>query len=158
MRTLTLSTLSIALLFLAGCGQDGVPVVRVTGQIFYEGNAVDAANVTFIPVESDGRIASGVTNADGEFMLATQGAERSGALPGNYRIKVSKHIQVDAQGNLIVQSNDPPPSFQDPNAPPPVRPINKPVLPAKYDNAETSGFTAEITRRGQNHFVFELMP
>ena len=152
-RVCCMLALILAPVILTGCGDPGLPVVKVAGKVLLDGEPVEGAMVSFSPVDADGRYASGMTDASGEFMVMTQGATRSGALPGNYNVVVSKHIAVDARGNLVTFDDAPssggPPVQQ-------VMPIFKSVLPGKYGNANTSELSAEVTRRGQNRFVFEL--
>ena len=85
------NTLFLGLFILAlsvGCADKGVPVVYVTGKVLFEGQPLDEASVTFSPTTSEGREASGRTNANGEFLLLTQGATRTGCVPGSYRVTV----------------------------------------------------------------------
>ena len=145
----------LVVLLLNGCGPAGVPVVHVTGKVTFDGNLIDGAMITFIPNEPEGRTASGTTDENGEFLIMTQGATKAGCLPGSYRVIISKHIDVDEQGNPVVPLGEAPP-FADPSAPPPRMPISKSVLPDRYGKADTSGLVAEVTRRGPNSFVFEL--
>jgi len=148
----------------SGCGPAGVPVVHITGKVTFNSAPVDQAVIRFVPTDlTTGREAVGRTNENGEFLVLTQGATKDGCLPGSYRITVSKRIEVDARGNLIVRSNEPPPPYvpaglmRSRGHGPPPGPATKSVLPDKYGNVETSGLTAEVTRRKRNnHFVFEL--
>ena len=151
----------VVLLFFAvnftGCTPAGVQVVQVKGRMTHNGQPLDGASVTFSPTTHEGREASGLTNANGEFVVLTQGATKSGCMPGSYRVSVTKNIAVDRHGNpLVFVVSD------DPHAPPPAglesgeRPTMKSVIPEKYGNAETSGLTAEVTKKGPNSFVFEL--
>ena len=157
-RTTLLLGLVILAFITTGCGPSGLPVVRVTGTVTFEGAPVEEASVTFTPMDLEGRLASGSTNAKGEFMLLTQGAEKSGVLPGNYRITVSKYILVDVRGNPVVSADDS--GAYDPSsrgaARRAARPIPQSVLPDKYRNIETSALTVEVTKRGPNVFTFEL--
>ena len=138
-----------------GCGTATLPVVQVTGKVTLKGNPIDGAMVTFVPDESEGRTASGTTGENGEFLIMTQGATKAGCLPGSYRVIISKHIDVDEQGNPVAPLGEAPP-FADPSAPPQRMPISKSMLPDRYGKTDTSGLTAEVTRRGPNSFVFDL--
>ena len=155
-RTCWLTVLVFFAALLGGCGPAELPVIKVTGKVLFEGIPVEGAMVTFVPNELNGRGASGMTDKNGEFLILTQGATKSGCLPGSYRVIVSKHIDVDERGNPVKPSNKPPPSFADPSAPPQKRPVSKSVLPDKYGKVETSGLTADVTKQEQNAFVFEL--
>ena len=148
--------LALFTVLLSGCGPAGVPVVKVTGKVTFEGNPVDGATIVFFPIDPTGREAAGMTDENGEFLVVTQGATKGGCLPGNYRVVITKLIYVDAQGNPVVPSNEPILPYADPNAVPPPMPISRSVIPEKYGNVETSGLTAEVTQRGANSFAFEL--
>jgi len=156
------NTLLLGLFILAlsvGCADKGVPVVRVTGQVLFEGQPLDEASVTFSPTTLEGREASGRTNANGEFLLLTQGAVRSGCVPGSYRVTVTKSVPVDSRGNPIVFTFT---DEFDPKAPPPPGmesgvPVFKSIVPDRYGSGETSELTADVTKRGRNVFVFELV-
>ena len=140
-----------------GCGRTALPVVKVTGKVTFNGAPLEEASIAFSPTTSEGREASGVTDVNGNFLLITQGATTNGCLPGSYRVTVCKSIPVDRRGNPIVFV-----VTDDPDAPLPVGlasgeiPKMKPLIPEKYNNADTSELTVEVTKRGQNSFVFEL--
>jgi len=68
--------------------------------------------IAFFPKDTTtGREASGMTDKNGEFLVLTQGATRSGALPGNYLVRITKVIAVDSRGNPIVPSDEPTPMY-----------------------------------------------
>ena len=150
--------LTLFTILLGGCGPSGVPVVKVTGKVTFEGNPVDGALITFFPTDpTTGREAAGRTDENGIFLVLTQGAKKNGALPGSYYVVVTKTITVDSRGNPIVPSDEPIPAYAEAaTAADAGRPIYKSLLPEKYGNAETSGLTAEVTQRGANSFAFEL--
>jgi len=140
-----------------GCGETALPVVKVTGKVTFNGAPLEEASIAFSPTTSEGREASGVTDANGKFVLITQGAKTNGCLPCSYRVTVSKSVPVDRRGNPIVFV-----VTDDPDAPPPAGlesgeiPQMKSLIPEKYSSADTSELTAEVTKRGSNSFVFEL--
>lgn len=69
-----------------GCGQTS----SVKGRVLLDGQPVAGATVLFMPdAEGQGRPASGTTDSDGYFHLTTF-RRGDGALPGTYRIVVSK--------------------------------------------------------------------
>jgi hypothetical protein len=69
-----------------GCGK----TAAVKGRVTLDGKPVSAATVLFVPEDGDaGRPASGMTDGDGYFQLTTYRPD-DGALPGAYRIVVSK--------------------------------------------------------------------
>jgi hypothetical protein len=78
-----------SLLLLSGCGAKYVPV---EGVVTIDGKTVPGATVTF--VSDDGKqMSSGTTDDGGNFTL-TSGAN-PGALPGNYKVTVTKYPKVD---------------------------------------------------------------
>ena len=157
-NTLLLGMFSLVLIT-TGCGPAGLPVVHVTGKVTLEGEPVEGASVTFNPMDSAGRLASGSTDTKGEFLVITQGATKNGCLPGSYCITVSKYILVDARNNPAVfadESEPFDPSKRSASGTRAARPIPKSVLPDKYRNVETSELNADVTKRGTNTFVFEL--
>jgi hypothetical protein len=69
-----------------GCGQTNT----VKGRVLLDGQPVAGATVTFVPdADGQGRPAFGTTDSDGYFQLMTY-RPGDGALPGAYRIVVSK--------------------------------------------------------------------
>jgi hypothetical protein len=103
----------------------------------------DAA-VIFEPVGST-PAASGQTDAAGRFRLTTFDAN-DGAVPGEYKVAVQK-VQV-------IASERPAKAADDLQRPPP---NEKWLLPMKYANTATSGFTATVKAGGENQFKFELL-
>ena len=135
-----------AALFIAvGCGKNDTRVRRVpvSGTVLLKGDSVGDATVVFEPVGST-PAAAGKTDATGRFRLTTFDSD-DGAVPGEYKVSVRK-IQVQS-------SNKPPASDDAVGAPP----DEKWLLPAKYGNSATSGFTATVNESGANDFKFELV-
>ncbi|MGL4941825.1 MAG: carboxypeptidase-like regulatory domain-containing protein [Thermoguttaceae bacterium] len=137
---------------IAGCGADGVSVANVTGVVTYNGQPVADALVSFVPTQ-EGRGASGMTVADGSFVLLTQGATQNGAMLGEYEVRVSKLIAVDASGKPLPPAE---PKPYRPDAPPEKQPIVKSMLPKKYDGSEGKSPILQSVVKGKNHFVIDL--
>jgi hypothetical protein len=121
----------------SGCG-DGPYLVPVSGTVTLDGAPLADAGVMFSPVEP-GPSASGTTDAQGKFELMT--INDMGAVIGEHQVAVTKRRYVGvkpgeepAPGGLRVEW----------------------LAPRKYANPETSGFTAEVTEDGENHFEFGL--
>jgi hypothetical protein len=72
----------------SGCGGPGKPV-KTEGLITMDGKPIAGATVTFHPKAEGGRMATGLSDADGVFQLQTF-AEADGALPGDYKVTVIK--------------------------------------------------------------------
>lgn len=135
--------------FLVGCGSEAEldGLVAVTGTVTHNGQPVEGATVTFNPTE--GRAASGITDAEGRFTLTTLTAN-DGAMPGSYNVGISK---TDVQGAMTAEEAEAY-LMQHNQAPPP--PVTKELLPVKYKNPAKSGLTATVNESGANDFTFEL--
>ncbi len=72
----------------SGCGGRDGPVA-VTGVVLLDGQPVSGATVAFLPAGETGRPATGFTDAQGAFRLTTSG-KGDGALPGDYRVVVTR--------------------------------------------------------------------
>jgi hypothetical protein len=120
-----------ACLAVSGCGGITAPV---EGRVkFKDGSDVSVLagyEVSFQPAEGK-TSAVGQIAPDGTFKLSTFGAD-DGALPGHHRVTVT------------------PPQSPDPDKPP-----QKPHIPAKYADFNTSGLTVEI-KPGRNPVELEL--
>lgn len=150
-----------ALLTLVGCGSGkNIGAVKATGTVTFDGKPLEGATVSFIPEGEGGRNASGLTDAQGNFRLTTL-EPGDGALPGKYKVTVSK---VEQDPNAL-----PPATTQEEgmkraaemaakantrNATPAEPP--KAMLPDRYGNEKTSGLSAEVKSGGENNFTFPL--
>ena len=146
-RTLTLCLVcfSLALFLLTGCSPSGgTPVVSASGTILYNGEPLEGAVATFFPTSDGGRESAGTTDSKGVFRMITAGADKTGCVPGKYKVTISKQVMVDSRGNVILPSEDLL-SYR-----------FKELLPEKYHSVETSGFEVEVERRGKNQFTFNL--
>jgi hypothetical protein len=138
----------------AGCAPRGISVVSVTGTVTYNGQPVENALISFVPQSPETRGASAITDRRGEFSLLTQGATGSGAMPGEYKVLVSKLVEVDESGKEVVRK---PAEKFDPNNPSPQEIMypQKNLLPEKYNREETTDLTANITK-GKNRVLLNL--
>lgn len=117
---------------MAGCSQsDTVPV---TGVVMFNGQPAAEADVMFNP--KTGRIATGVTDANGRFKLATFKPD-DGALPGDYVVTLGEYYPADKPPKMT-------------SGPLPSR------FPAKYGNPNTSPLTAHVARGQKNEFQLEV--
>jgi len=143
--TLCLACLSLALLLFTGCAPSGgTPVVPASGTILYNGEPLEGAMATFFPASDGGRESAGTTDSKGVFLMITAGADKTGCVPGKYKVSISKQVMVDSRGNIVVPHEDL------------LNYSYKELLPKKYQSTETSGFEIEVARRGKNQFTFEL--
>jgi hypothetical protein len=85
----------LALAVTVGCnGSSSLPTVPVTGKVLMQdGTPVSGAEVTFLNTVHDGKPASGITDEQGNFKLATYlnpQEKPEGALPGDYNVIIKK--------------------------------------------------------------------
>jgi hypothetical protein len=78
-----------------GCGSGSATLVPVEGFVTLDGVPVAGAMVTLHPEAEQGTVATGLTDSDGAFQLQTHAAA-DGALPGNYKVTVTKTEAVAA--------------------------------------------------------------
>ena len=74
--------------FIAGCGEseEGAPVLHpVTGKLTVGGTAVGNVQVALMPTGGAGRAATGNTDAEGNFTIASPNAG-AGAVAGEYKV------------------------------------------------------------------------
>jgi hypothetical protein len=167
---------ALLLSLLIGCSGSS-PTEKVSGVVTLDGTPVEAAAVTFVPDDpATGKSAAGITDKDGKFTLTTF-VGGDGALPGSYKIQVSKYETPDGGHNPYgAQPAEEP-------APAPNRPMTeeeerenmqkgytaaaagpkgptraeaaKNNLPAKYASIATSGLAYTVVK-GDNNVPLEL--
>lgn len=153
----------VALVAIAGCSEPSSTrpeTINVTGTVTHNGNAVEGARVTFSP-SGAGHAATGTTNASGVFSLTSFEAG-DGAVEGSYAVAIQK-MEGGAEAVALPAGVDPEsPEAMDaaykameaaeanPNQ------EAKDLLPAKYKNPATSGFTADVAAGAENNFTFEM--
>jgi len=124
------------------CGSKGLPgpgTEAVSGSVKFQGSPLADAVVIFHPNTKEGRSAVGKTTAAGTFQLMTVKTD-DGAMPGEYRVTVSKTVDegattTTAQFDMAA----------------PAKPAKyKSVIPQKYSKPETSGLTATVKKGGPN--------
>ena len=156
MRSANLFLASV-LLFAVGCGS-GLGTVPVTGKVTLDGEPVEGAMVVFNADSADGRSASGMTDASGAYVLTTE-FNGDGALPGSYKVAVSKFEggddgMPDTTGMSEDEAMDAMYGALDKkgrNAP-----VAKNLIAKKWSNEAGSGLTATVTDSGPNEFNFEV--
>jgi hypothetical protein len=105
-------------------------LVPVEGVVYYDGQPLADATVSFNPDNPAIRSASGRTNAEGKFTLTTLNA-KDGAMPGEYKVTISK-FEVAADKSIVS------------------------LLPKKYASSTESGFTASVPAKGVKDLKFDL--
>jgi hypothetical protein len=139
------------LLFLSGCsGGASFRVEAVEGTVTLDGTPIEGATLTFVPSDSKiGKSAYARTDANGFFRLtAVQGgSSEAGTMIGNYRVAISKDVpsRKPTEKELADQEQQGIP-FEIPMTH---------IIPATYNDAQTSGLTAEVIK-GKNVFNFNL--
>ncbi len=119
-----------------GCG--GAGPVPVSGAVTYNGEPVADVNVTFLG--ADGAVATGATDAQGQFAKLSPNVPGEGALPGEYKVTITPKTNIpdDPSGPISYAAPAPPP------------------FPAKYMAMETSDLKATVSAGEENKFTFEL--
>lgn len=134
----------------AGCSKDdGLPdTAPVRGTVTYQGKPVEGAVVTFL-VDGATPPATGTTATDGTFELTTF-KNADGAVPGSYRVSVSKFETVgldpnadDSMEAAAARANAPPPQTRS-------------LLPEKYADAGRSGLRFDVKADESNDIKIEL--
>ncbi|HBE66912.1 MAG TPA: hypothetical protein DDW52_02055 [Planctomycetaceae bacterium] len=155
---LLLGTLLLFPLTFAGCGDPGIGAIPVSGTVTVDGTAMEGVMVVYTPADgSTGRAASGRTDAEGKYTLTTE-INGDGAIPGEYKIAVTKH--ENAEDDL--------PKEVDPDDPDSLDNIygeldtskdekSKNMIHAQYENPLGSGLSATVTDdESKNVFDFDV--
>jgi len=137
-----------------GCGghsgeSNRPAVVKVSGKVTHRSQPVEGATVLFAPADA-GFGATGITDAKGNFQLRTF-EQNDGAVPGRYNVAIFKYDMSTANPDL----EDDLESELRPDNGEPVGPT--PLLPERYADASTSDISREVSPKGVNDFIFELV-
>ncbi len=145
-----LGLLAVAVLSATTIGCGSPRRVPVTGAITLDGKPVEGASVMFVPIEH-GPAATGVTDAEGRYRLATINEE--GAAPGEYRVSV---VKADYKGAPADKGGvEDVKAFKSEGAEAESRLRVEHALPKVYSDAEKSGLKATVTAQGGS-FTFSL--
>ena len=129
---------------LAGCqGGDGnfPRTEMVEGTVLLDGTPIPKAGITFIPSGSEGEIASGFSDENGNFTISSQnGAPGKGAMTGGYRVTVS-HPEITYTPS--------------PTNPETGTTTAKELLPSVYQDKEKTPLNVSI-QKGKNVVKLEL--
>ncbi len=79
--------IGLASLFICGCGSDALELAPVKGVVLLDEKPVEGASVMFKPI-AGGRLASGLTNKNGEFTLTTT-TPGDGAIVGDHQVTIT---------------------------------------------------------------------
>lgn len=147
----------LSLFALTGCTGDSLGTVQVNGVVKLDGKPLEGATVIFKP-DGEGRAASGTTGAEGKFKLTTE-VNGDGALPGNYKVAVTKYEGVQMDLPKIEDASDSAAMDAIYNAAEKQGKEGKPaknLVGAKYANPDGSGLTAVVKDAGANDFTFDV--
>lgn len=144
--------ISIMILLALGCSQtvqDGRPArAKVTGSVSLGGGVLSGTNVLLHSQSDQGQDAVGKTEADGTFTLTTF-TPGDGALPGEYKVTVSKVETVSAvteeQAQQLLSQGRPVPP-----------PKNTELVPKKYTNMSLTPLTFTVEAGIQNKLDINL--
>ena len=140
---------AIPVLLIAGCSRHPASnrpqTVPVKGRLTLGGQPLARATISFQP-DGKGNGASGITDDSGAYALSTFAA-RDGAVPGKYKVAVTKMDDAPS-GKDMNESGYAPPTE---SSPPP-----KSVVPEQYADPGKSGLTAEVAAGAANSFDFDL--
>ena len=153
-RSGCLATVSLVVV-LAGCsgpGSVGPKTVPASGKVTYKNQPVEGAVVSFLG-DASTKPAMGMTDSSGEFFLTTGSKPGDGAVPGTYRVTVTKII------GSAKPATKGPTSMEDAakaaQAPAPTKPLS--MLPEKYNAVESSGLQFTVKAGAKNEFPIELV-
>lgn len=144
MRSMTYAVGMLAMLTtIVGCGDDGPSLFEAGGTVTYHGEPLEDATVIFQP--NDGPLATGKTDAEGHFFLATRGEPGAVAGPGKIAITAVeqlKEIEAKPAGGMPTEEE--------------LAKASRSRIPPKYGNVRTSDLQATVTPDEENAFLFEL--
>ena len=125
--------LGVSLVLIAGgCGgAPQLPVVPAVGVVKFKGEPLVGATLVFSPTVGEA-VATATSDANGSFELVT--GEQIGALPGEYKVLVSKYEFTE--GTLMPGEHEM------------TKGTSKLVTPAKYGTLETTDLTLTVPAEG----------
>ncbi|MGQ9505709.1 MAG: hypothetical protein ACUVQG_11955 [Thermogutta sp.] len=126
--------------------------VKVT--ITQKGQPLADANVTFYPLDANGRGAQGKTDSAGVAVLKSfgeAGATAEGAMAGKYKVLVSKVLVPSVPEGADYDQLQAQQATADPYASAP-----RPFLPPKYNDWQTTPFECEVKEGAANEFTFDI--
>lgn len=145
MKSSDLAVVLLTAALTAGCGSAGghLPkTVPAEGVVTLDGKPVDGAQVVLVPSGDAQTGAFGTTDASGRFALRAY-QEKPGAIPGDYKVQVSKTIEVRLDGAKGSLDGGDPVRFEH-------------GVPGKYTGAKTSGLTVSIPDAGKRDINLAL--
>jgi hypothetical protein len=144
-KSVLVGLLTFTLLSVPGCGPGTghLPkTVPASGVVTLDGKPVDGAQVVIVPAAEGTTGATAVTDASGRFSLRAY-PEKDGAIPGEYKVQVSKTVEVKLTGKAGSLDGGDPVRFDY-------------GVPAKYPDAQASGLTVTIPDAGNKDIKLTL--
>ena len=137
-----------------GCGPKGLQTCYVEGIVTLDGQPLEGAVITFIPVAADGKTAAGGSDATGKYTLTSDGGEPDkGAVEGEYKVTVKKveitNVPRPGQAPDPTRANDP--NYR----PPAMDAVQTPITPRDYMLPTNTPLTATV-KKGKNDIPLEL--
>jgi hypothetical protein len=124
MRRLRYLTAAAVIVWVVGCGGDGLKRVPVKGRVTAKGDPVGNATISFMPTDATkGEGGIGNTDSDGNYILTGSRQGDTGVVPGQYKVRVSRF--VDRDGSVL------PPDFKEAD-----NPHAKQSVPAPFSSPE----------------------
>ena len=139
--------LTLLAIWVVGCGPAAKPVpaglVPVSGTVSMDGKGLNGATVMFIPTSGQSSDAGGVTDDAGKYVLKSGEGQGTGALPGEYRVVITRLIKPD--GSVVPPSPEKSPMqlMTEENA--------KESVPAQYSDLLRSKLKATVAASGGTH-------
>lgn len=128
---------------LTGCQKSDRPALHpVTGTITYDGKPLADATVTFLP--ENGKLATGFTDASGNYTLFTQG--EPGATEGMFRISI---VAMEQGKKYTAEEFEKMTDAERAKA-------HQSRIPTRYADPNGAELTATVTPAGPNHFPLNL--
>jgi hypothetical protein len=156
-NSLRAMTLIVATGMIAGCGGASGPDrpdrTPVSGTVTFAGVPVSDAIVVFSPAtEGSGRGATGITDAEGNFVLGTFEKD-DGAVSGEYIVLVSKLEQQESSVNAIDESD---PAYNGEPTQAQLESESRNLLPESFSKRESSGLKATVGTDPVEGLKFDL--
>jgi len=146
-RRFAVTALTASLLIVSGCGAENeLGLIPIRGEVTYNGKPLSDGSVIYVPVEPNGRQASGRINADGTFDLTTLKG-KDGAMKGSYQIAV---YALKSKAGGIPSREDMESSNRSTGAEPEF------VVPEKYADPSTSELTDTVDESHSGFQKIEL--
>ena len=136
-RAECLLLLAFALIPFLGCGPNTSHLpktVPASGVVTLDGKPVEGAQVVIVPAIEGVTGAFGTTDSGGKFTLRAF-QEKDGAIPGDYKVQVSKTVEVKLKGAAGSLDGGDPVRFDY-------------GVPPKYTGVKTSGLSVTIPDTG----------